>query len=172
MDHKETTITIGRYRFRFYYESPTWCQVYISGGDLSSEKYLGGDSLKIVKERLINKISNVVHLPSKIQIQNRKVCWLMSLGETHTCLFVTQDSPLSFFLVLMWVLGLATTRYTTEAAKRNPVMALPKDIHKEIFAAQKSLNPRSQSVLTNIEKHIDILRNYLEIPRRQIDILE
>lgn len=94
------THQIGKFHFRFFAKTPTWCQVFLSEEPLSRECYLGGDSLEVIKERIVNKIKNINELPSKVKIKDRSVCWIISLMDGHSSVFLSNKKPYSFFVLL------------------------------------------------------------------------
>jgi hypothetical protein len=63
--------------------------------------------------------------------------------------------------------GLAQQRFSTEASRKNPVIALEKSKHIMINSAQKSINASSQSARQNIEANIRILSNN-GVPQKSI----
>ena len=63
--------------------------------------------------------------------------------------------------------GLAQQRLSTEASRKNPVIALEKSKHIMINSAQKSINASSQSARQNIEANIRILSNN-GVPQKSI----
>lgn len=55
--------------------------------------------------------------------------------------------------------GLASTRFSTDASKNNPVIALPESIHTEVSAKQIALDTKNMSPMDNIKTNAQILRD-------------
>lgn len=55
--------------------------------------------------------------------------------------------------------GLASTRFSTDASKNNPVIALPESIHAEVSAKQIALDTKNMSPMDNIKTNAQILRD-------------
>ena len=68
--------------------------------------------------------------------------------------------------------GLATTRLSTDASKENPVISLPKDVHKEINKEQRAISPRTQTGTENINLNVEVLKNNDKVPQESIDKIE
>lgn len=66
---------------------------------------------------------------------------------------------------------LATTRLSTDASKNNPVIALDHDTHVQVNAAQRALDPSTQTPIENINANTQILRDLNAAPPSQIDAL-
>ncbi len=64
--------------------------------------------------------------------------------------------------------GLAKERLSTEASKKNPVIALEKTKHKQVNRAQASIDAANQTARQNIEANTRILRDN-NIPRKIVD---
>lgn len=67
--------------------------------------------------------------------------------------------------------GLASTRFSTDASKNNPVIALPESIHTEVSAKQIALDTKNMSPMDNIKTNAQILRD-AGVPLDIVDNLE
>jgi hypothetical protein len=65
--------------------------------------------------------------------------------------------------------GYATTRLSTDASKKNPVMALPHEVHVDVNNAQRSINARLQTPTENINSNAQILYNHEKVPNSAVD---
>ena len=65
--------------------------------------------------------------------------------------------------------GYATKRLSTEASKKNLVMALPHEVHVDVNRAQRSINARAQLPIDNINANANILYNHPKVPNAQVD---
>lgn len=66
--------------------------------------------------------------------------------------------------------GYATKRLKEEASKKNPVMALPHDVHVQVNSAQSAIDASAQEPLDNIKANAAILYNHPKVPKKQVDI--
>ena len=62
-------------------------------------------------------------------------------------------------------------RLAEEASKKNPVIALPHDVHVNVNQAQRSLDVTSQTALENVNSNIKILKEQ-GIPQGTLDTLK
>jgi hypothetical protein len=68
--------------------------------------------------------------------------------------------------------GLAGKRLSTEASQQNPVIALDRDIHVSVNAAQRALDPRAMTPAENIQANANILRDQNAAPATTINAAE
>lgn len=64
--------------------------------------------------------------------------------------------------------GYATSRMSTEASKKNPVMALPHDVHVQVNGAQSAINAGAQEPIDNIKANAAILYSHPTIPNAKV----
>lgn len=65
--------------------------------------------------------------------------------------------------------GYATTRFSTNVSKQNPVIALPRNVHVDVNKAQRSIDVRNQLPLENISANAEILYKHPKIPNASVD---
>jgi hypothetical protein len=68
--------------------------------------------------------------------------------------------------------GLATERLSTAASQNNPVIALDRELHKKVNAAQKALKTDEMTPIESIKANANILRKLKAAPPSVIDDLE
>lgn len=67
--------------------------------------------------------------------------------------------------------GLTSTRFSTDASKNNPIIALPESIHAEVSAKQIALDTKNMSPMDNIKANAKILKD-VGVPPDIVDDLE
>jgi hypothetical protein len=68
--------------------------------------------------------------------------------------------------------GLVEKRLGNDASKDNPVIALDKDVHKQVTKEQRSIDARNQTREQNIRSNTSILRENPGIPNDAVDKVE
>jgi len=68
--------------------------------------------------------------------------------------------------------GLADKRLGTDASKNNPVVALSKESHQQVNAAQRSIDASNQTPSQNIQANVDVLRQTKAVPESVISKIE
>ncbi len=68
--------------------------------------------------------------------------------------------------------GLADKRLGSEASKNNPVVALSKETHQQVNAAQRSIDASNQTPAQNIQANANVLRQTNAAPESVISRIE
>jgi hypothetical protein len=68
--------------------------------------------------------------------------------------------------------NLGTSRLSSDASKENPVIALSKETHQEVSAAQRSMDASKQTPAQNIRANAEILRRTNAAPESAIQKIE
>jgi RHS repeat-associated protein len=72
----------------------------------------------------------------------------------------------------MRVNGLADKRLGSDASKNNPVVALSKETHQQVNAAQRSIDASNQTPSQNIQANANVLRQTKAVPESVISRIE
>ena len=64
--------------------------------------------------------------------------------------------------------GYATTRLSTDASRKNPVIALPHEVHVDVNRQQYLFDGKNQTPFENIINNANIMYNNSDIPNEQV----
>lgn len=64
--------------------------------------------------------------------------------------------------------GYATTRLSTDASRKNPVIALPHEVHVDVNRQQYLFDGKNQTSFENIINNANIMYNNSDIPNEQV----
>lgn len=88
----------GKWKLIIDCQDKNWCKINLVNED--EEKYLGADSIKVIKERFFGNIKNIDVLEkSSFEIEGLQICRIISLSETFTTFFMTKHRPFEIFIL-------------------------------------------------------------------------